>query len=394
MTNSSQILVLGTADWNQPIATNQHYMVRELARANADVTFVESLALRQPRMNVRDLTRIAERLLSATGRYQGPGKIWRPKPDGLDVVSPIVIPRHRGIAKVVNQLILSRKLRDWRSKPSPRVLWCYTPTTYGLERRADIVVYHCVDLLETVPGIDPRVIATHEASLAKSGATAIASSAAVADSLRQRGFADVQLWENVADTEVFESALTVAATRDPNRVIFAGNLTPSKIDYALLIDLARSGVDVRLAGPRAEGGDKDSKQFDELMRAGITYLGMLSLNELATEMAAASAGLIPYVINDYTRGVSPLKTYEYLAAGLPVVATELPGVHHDGEDVVVAKRPEDFLAAVRHLTRQTFDDTAIQRRVKKAQMNSWSGRGETARSLLNTLLSGSERTQR
>jgi teichuronic acid biosynthesis glycosyltransferase TuaH len=47
------VLVLGTAEWNSPIATNQHYVVRELARAH-DVRFVESMGLRRPRLDGRD----------------------------------------------------------------------------------------------------------------------------------------------------------------------------------------------------------------------------------------------------------------------------------------------------------------------------------------------------
>lgn len=394
MTKTPTILVLGTADWEQPIATNQHYMVRELAGTNWSITFVESLALRKPTFSLRDLRRIASRLKKAVSQRPRDDESWRPRPKGLSVVSPIVFPRHRGVARLINRVLIKRAVRDWRSSSAPRVLWCYTPTTYGLENYADVVVYHCVDLLHTVPGIDPRVITAGETRLATIGATAIASSEAVARSLRIRGFDSVHLWENVADTAVFESALTTGAERQPGRAIFAGNLSPAKIDYSLLVRLAESGVDVRLAGPRAEGGGVDDAQFNKLVQAGVTYLGMLSLEELAAEMVVASVGLIPYVINDYTRGVSPLKTYEYLAAGLPLVATALPGVHEDGVDIMVASGPDQFLSTVNRLVRDGFDDEVVMRRIAKATANSWSGRGRAARQLVSSLLSEAGRDSR
>ena len=43
-------------------------------------------------------------------------------------------------------------------------------------------------------------------------------------------------------------------------------------------------------------------------------------------LRGADAGLIPYARNELTDGIFPMKVYEYLAAGLPVVATELPSI--------------------------------------------------------------------
>jgi teichuronic acid biosynthesis glycosyltransferase TuaH len=61
---SLDILVLGTAEWNSPIATNQHYVVRELA-AGAQVTFTESLGLRRPKIVRADRVRMGKRLRAA-----------------------------------------------------------------------------------------------------------------------------------------------------------------------------------------------------------------------------------------------------------------------------------------------------------------------------------------
>ena len=53
---------------------------------------------------------------------------------------------------------------------------------------------------------------------------------------------------------------------------------------------------------------------------------MRPYDRLPEILRGAAAGLIPYAINPYTTGVFPMKVYEYLAAGLPVVATPLPSL--------------------------------------------------------------------
>lgn len=377
------VLMLGTADWNQPIATNQHYVAREICRASGvSVSFVESLGLRRPQLSRRDLTRMVHRLVSSIRReHDVSGHSWRVQPVELTVCSPLVIPIHRGPLSYPNRYLLQSKVRDWMSDSSSRILWTYTPVTYELENYADAVVYHCVDLLGTFPGIDPQVIDIAERSLAEVGAIGIATSAVVKEHLESVGFHDVLLWENVADTEPIVAADPFGATRVSGRVIFGGNLSPRKLDYPLLAALADAGLDVRLAGPRAQGGGRDNDEFDALMAKGITYLGMLSLPQLAEELVTSCVGIIPYALNDYTRGVSPLKTYEYLAAGLSVVSTGVPGVDGTLRGIWVEETKGAFVA---RCVAQASAPAAgqITERVALAAQHSWRVRGQQVRDLL------------
>ncbi|MFB7884617.1 glycosyltransferase [Microbacterium sp. NPDC056057] len=379
-----RVLVLGTADWNQPIATNQHYMVRELCRDGfAEVTFVESIALRRPEMSARDLRRIGRRLrVLMRGRDQAPASSpGRPIPEGLTVRTPIVVPVHTGPLSRPNRLSLQRLVSDWLQYPGPKALWTYTPITYGLEAHADVTIYHCVDLLGTVRGISSRAVSQGERALAAHGAISIASSDVVADHLRAVGLSPI-LWENVADTAIFAAAGPLDQQRMPGRVFFAGNLSPSKVDYSLLEQLADAGLEVRVAGPRAEGGGNDSKAFASLADHGVTYLGMLSLPEVARELASSTVGLIPYVINDYTRGVSPLKTYEYLASGVAVVATDLPGVTADEINVWRVRSAEGFVKTVIEQS-GVPSRKLVEDRIRASDSHSWIGRGHQARSLMS-----------
>ena len=384
-TSEPWILVLGTADWNQAIATNQHYMVRELAQASR-VTFVESLGLRQPQFSIRDVKRALARVFnkSANARTEK-----RPLPDGVDIVSPVVIPVHSGLPRVINRPILRSLLRAWRNHSGPRILWTYSPVTYGLEADASCTVYHCVDLLGEFPGISSAMIDRESARLAEIDVVAIGSSQVVVDHLKKQGFSSILHWPNVADVAVFGSR-TGTVDRQPSAV-FAGNLTSSKVDFELLRDLVAADVRLHLAGPIAEGGGESTiEQVNDLVNRGAKYHGMLDLKSLAHLYRSATVGVIPYKMNAYTSGVNPLKTFEYLAAGLSVVSTPVPAVQTQPHDVFVTASAEEFVSFVRLNLGAPLSADLI-RRSDLADLNSWTERGRAARALVSHLHLGTPR---
>jgi hypothetical protein len=266
------------------------------------------------------------------------------------------------------------------------VLWTFTPVTYGLELSADVVLYHCVDLLHTVKGVDATAVLRGERSIAPRTATAIGTSAAVAAHLREAGFRRVLELPNVADVGVF-TRRAQPASRRRRAVLFAGNLTAAKLDVPLLESVAtalRGEAELVLAGPVAADF---TGHLERLVALGATHVGSLSLDDLATLSGECTVGLIPYSLNDYTAGVSPLKCFEYLAAGLAIASTALPEVVRlaaTNQHVRVAE-PGAIPALLRELLQQpaTADaDAAIAARIESAEGNGWQTRGELLRDLL------------
>ena len=75
---------------------------------------------------------------------------------------------------------------------------------------------------------------------------------------------------------------------------------------------------------------------------------MAPTTELPAVMAGFDVALMPFALNEATRSISPTKTLEYLAAGLPVVSTRVPDVVADYGDVVhLADDGREFAAACR-----------------------------------------------
>jgi Glycosyl transferases group 1 len=382
------VLMLGTAEWDAPIATNQHYVARELAGV-ANVTFVESLGLRRPTLRRDDVVRMALRVRKAFGRH-GAAPGHRPRPEGTQVVSPLVLPIHRAGTRAVNAALLRRATARWLASASPRVLWTFTPVTYGLEAAADVVVYHCVDLLGTFPGVDAVAVARGEQQISARTSVAIATSNAVSDHLKAAGFRNVTLLPNVADVSVFQSASKPAGARR-RAALFAGNLTVHKLDVALLESISvaiRERGELLLAGPLAAGGGGFDHELQRLENLGARYLGMLTPEQLADVAGTCAVGLIPYAINDYTRGVSPLKCFEYLASGMAVLSTRLPAVEELARTNphVATADAADLPAQVLRMLHPVTDET-IDRRMASAAQNGWEGRGRVLRELLASELS-------
>ena len=62
-------------------------------------------------------------------------------------------------------------------------------------------------------------------------------------------------------------------------------------------------------------------------------------------MSAFDVGIIPHRIDPYTASMDPLKLYEYLAAGLPVVTTRVAGTEALSEQVEIVESADEFVAA-------------------------------------------------
>jgi len=378
----ANVLVLGTAEWDAPIATNQHYVARELART-ADVVFVESLGLRRPTLRRDDVLRMASRVRRAFAGQ--PDRVRRARPERTSVVSPLVVPLHRAPTRPLNRAILRRAAGEWLRTAAPRVLWTFTPVTYGLEADADVVVYHCVDLLGTFPGVDAVAVAHGERLLSSRDVVAIATSRAVEEHLRAVGFPRVVLLPNVADVSMFARASRPAAQRRP-AVLFAGNLSVHKLDVTLLEDIAtglRDRGELLLAGPLGAGGGGFGAQLRRLESLGARYLGILTPEQLAEVAGACAVGLIPYAINEYTRGVSPLKCFEYLASGLAVLSARVPAVEEVAQanpHVVIADATD--LTDALHRALGPVTDETIEDRLASATSHGWHERGRVLRDLL------------
>ncbi|WP_010192873.1 glycosyltransferase [Bacillus sp. m3-13] len=124
-------------------------------------------------------------------------------------------------------------------------------------------------------------------------------------------------------------------------------------------------------------------EFDKKFRLhdvpNITYLGHLPHDELAEHLQTFSVCLIPFKVNSITLATNPVKMYEYLATGKPVVSTNLPECRKYEEVISIGTSHLDFIAKVKSLL-ETPGDATPRRRV--ALSNTWEHRCNSILSLI------------
>jgi glycosyltransferase involved in cell wall biosynthesis len=370
------IVCVGFADWDTELWTNQHHLMSRLARENR-VLFVESLGLRRPQLAGRDLARVWRRLL----RGLAPPRAV----DGLHVLSPLVLPLHRSrLARALNARLLPALVRRAARRLGLRepILWAYVPQAEVLIQALDpsLVVYHCVDDIAAQERIDTASFRAAEMRFAARADLVLASAPALAKRLRTISH-NVLDAPNVADTKLFSSALQrgrldpgMAALPAP-RIVFTGAIVAIKLDFPLLVELARLRPtwSFALVGPVGPG-DPRTDVSALAAEPNIHLLGHRTYGELPDVLRAADAGLIPYARNELTESIFPMKVYEYLAAGLPVIATPLPALAGIAE---VATAPD--AQGIAGLLDEALASDSPERRAERsrtAASNSWERRLE------------------
>jgi glycosyltransferase involved in cell wall biosynthesis len=86
--------------------------------------------------------------------------------------------------------------------------------------------------------------------------------------------------------------------------------------------------------------------------------------------AGFDVGIIPFVVNELTRSVNPIKLLEYLACGLGVVSTDMPEVRRFSEHVRIASGGDDFVDGIEAALNESSDDFSRSRRGVAAS-HSW-----------------------
>lgn len=344
------------------------------------IVYTESLGLRRPTAAARDLGRVARRLGAG---LRGPRRL-----DGVWVVSPLVVPSHGSPAlRRLNNALLRASLRvaARRAGLDRPLLWTYNPHANELidALAPALVVYHCVDDIAAQKGVDEASFTAAEQALAARADLVLVSARPLEQRMRELGARRVAYLPNVADVEHFASARSLsepAALRGlPHpRLLFAGAVAAKKLDVPLLAELARRRPNwsLVLVGPVGEGdprGDLEALRG----RPNVLFAGRRPFAELPAWIGAADVCLIPYAHNRYTGSVFPMKVYEYLAAGCPVVSTRLPALQ-GLEGLAFAEGADDFEAQVDTALRADAEDQRERRR-EIARRHSWGTRlGEIA----------------
>lgn len=122
-----------------------------------------------------------------------------------------------------------------------------------------------------------------------------------------------------------------------------------QLDFPLLLQLSKRHPDWSFifVGPQKDSHPEIIPWIRNLRSLpNVHFLGGKSTQELCAYPQHFDVCMMPYVVNDYTNCIYPLKLHEYLATGRPVIGTKIRSLDEFSEVVALASVPDEWSAAI------------------------------------------------
>ena len=266
------------------------------------------------------------------------------------------------LGELMEELIGKESIRNF-------VAWYYTPMAldFTADLSPDLTVYDCMDELSAFANA-PAGMLRNEQMLFERCDLVFTGGPSLFEAKRSN-HERVHLFPSSVDTAHFARALTI--DKDPEdqsviphpRIGYAG-VIDERMDLRLIEYVAdrRQEWQLVLVGPVVKIDPRTLPR-----RANIHYTGMKTYDDLPAYLAGWDVALLPFAQNQATRFISPTKTPEYLAAGLPVVSTPIQDVIRPYGRlglVAIGRDHEEFLRGIEQQLR-SGRSLAWQREVKE-----------------------------
>lgn len=318
-------------------------------------------------------------------------------PEGVTVAVPQLPAGLDREALVAAQRMLLRELLVAHEASSRRTIgWFYTPMALEFADGVhfDLVVYDCMDELSLFRGAPPHMVEMERRLLARADLV-FTGGRSLYEAKRGR-HPSVHCFPSSIDAAHFRAARQPGP--DPEgqaqiprpRIGFFG-VIDERMDAALVdaIAVARPDWSLVMIGPVVKIDPATLPR-----RPNIHWLGGRRYEELPRHLGGWDAGFMPFALNESTRFISPTKTPEFLAAGLPVVSTPITDVVRDwGPEgaglVAIAADAPGFVRAIEGMLARTDRDAWLARVDQVLARNSWDQTWAAMNALMEKALTAS-----
>ncbi|MDB4902813.1 MAG: glycosyl transferase [Mucilaginibacter sp.] len=228
--------------------------------------------------------------------------------------------------------------------------WYYTPMALEFSRKytPDLIVYDCMDELSAFK-FAPEELKTLEKELLKKADIVFTGGHSLYEAKKNQ-HANIYPFPSSIEKEHFAKARKIK-TSPPDQIVtekpklgFYG-VIDERFDIELIRGIANARPDwqIILIGPVVK---IDPATLP--VNSNIHYIGSKNYQELPAYLSTWDIALIPFLLNESTRFISPTKTPEYLAAGIPVVSTPIRDVinpYGKNRLVHIGVTAQDFISA-------------------------------------------------
>ncbi len=266
------------------------------------------------------------------------------------------------------------------------IIWLSRPEMADLigQFHEQLAIYHVVDEYAAYRGVtqeQAELLRLQEEKLMGLADLVIVVSPALLEAKRPSN-PHIYLVPNGVETEAFAQAAIgensppadLAAIREP-RLVYAG-LIGTRLDLSLLITLAEKHADwalVLIGEVDRRDCENELAQLQAL--PNVHFLGLKSAAAVPAYLMACQVCLLPYRLSRESYHMDPLKLYDGLASGKPIVSTAIPAATPYRDLIRLAFSIDEFEAAIQAALAEQDDDLAARRRAVAAA-NSWAARVE------------------
>ncbi len=332
-------------DWGRHPFSCQHIMQHFLPGNR--VLWVNTIGMRLPRFTLYDCRRAMGKLNSWMSKSERVDL-----PAGLHVISPVMIPfNHIAAVRSFNRRsVISCVKASMRELGMENLLLLATlpmASDYVGKAGESMVIYYCVDDFANWPDMNagPMIFAMEEALLDQADLVVAVSEHLLGTRAARKGV--TRLLTHGVDVDHFRQARIDRRPSEilaslPRPVIGFFGLLDNRMDWELVQTILEQRPDWSLVfiGNAQVPLDRFSAYKNFIHVPAVPYA------DLPRHAAGFDVAVLPYVVNRTTAGINPLKLKEYLALGLPVVTTPLPGVMEFDDCLHIASGPEAFMKAV------------------------------------------------
>jgi len=274
-----------------------------------------------------------------------------------------------------DSLVICHSLKKLiESKMTTDILWVVDPKAASLKGKFNegLMIYDCVD--------DFPFLKLHQHKMMKCADIVITTSKPLYIDLRKYKKA-VYLVQNGCDVDFFQKHMYIETGWEPpmpkGRTIGYIGALASWLDIALIDEISKKYPADNILMVGANIGIPKLP-----IRENITYLGQQGYELIPAYLNMMNVTLIPFKVNQITRSTNPIKMYEYLYMGKPIVSSLIPEVVPYKELIYISKESKDFIENV-EIALQEDNILLKEKRKNVAIYNSWKSRADAIEEIIN-----------
>lgn len=370
-------------DWGCHPSSTQHLIKGFLGENKC--LWVNSISVRAPKLSLYDLNRLLAKF-----------KNWKMQPQqnefsNFKILSPLVVPFYSiKPFRKINEILLCQQIKKGLKKFSNKrlILWLSIPTAVDMLGKLDetLSIYYCCDEFPEYPGVSKKTIIEMEKELLLKADLVIVTSKKLYEAKKYFNKNTFIVTHGV-DFEHF------------NRDNYVNSPTPENLErikrpiigyYGLIADWVDTEPFEYIAKNKPEWSlvliGESMLDLSFLKKySNIHLLGPINYQELPQYSVNFDVTLMPFKTSELTSFVNPLKMFELMASGLPIVSTYLPELDKYNKIIRLATSKEEFLEKVSECLKKK-DELSIQQGINIAKKETWHKKTQEVSSLIKDIL--------